>query len=207
MAKPVKWTLDNIRQGLDDYQKAYGRYPSALEIDKFDLLPSSRQIQRKFGGLVKLREPLGLLDLDYTKGEIRSDSARKTWERGVDSEKLIYELLLSKFGEMFVHAQKPFPNYKGRFDYFVYTKGYKFGVDVFFADESHSFAGCVNTKQRVYKNISSDVILLSVNDFFNQEAIDKFVKNKTNQLARNIKVMTLEGFKNFLSRLEPIILN
>ena len=208
MPKPIKWTLDNIRQGLDQYQRTHdGRYPSALEIDKFDLLPSSRQIQRKFGGLIKLREVLGLLNLDYTKGEIRSDLARKTWKRGIDSEKFIYELLLAKFGEIFVHAQKPFPNYKGRFDYFVYTERYKFGVDVFFADESHSFAGCVNTKQRVYRNISSDIILLSMNELFCQSLIDEFVKNKTNQLAGNIKVLTLESFKTFISKLEPIKLN
>ncbi|MEK7076488.1 MAG: hypothetical protein AAB941_02410 [Patescibacteria group bacterium] len=51
---PIKWDLNKIKAGLEDFYNLNNRYPSALEIDKYPLLPSSRQVQRKFGGLKDL---------------------------------------------------------------------------------------------------------------------------------------------------------
>ena len=45
---PIKWDLNKIKAGLEDFYNLNNRYPSALEIDKYPLLPSSRQVQRKF---------------------------------------------------------------------------------------------------------------------------------------------------------------
>src|SRR3989344_7862545 len=101
---PTRWTLEKIKYGLDEFHKTNNRYPSALEVDEYPLLPSSRQIQRKYGGLTGLRKSLGFLDedLDYTKGKIRSDIAKIIGERGKNFEKEIYTLLVNKFGEIFV---------------------------------------------------------------------------------------------------------
>jgi hypothetical protein len=206
MSTSIKWTKEKIKHGLEEFFKANGRYPSASEIDKYNLLPSSRQIQRKFGGLVNLRSSLGLPDdlLDLTKGHVRSSMARKALSRGTDFEKIIYLLLVSKFGEIFVHAQKPFNNYTGRVDFFVYAKNYKFGIDVFFAEEFRSFMGCVNIKEKIYEGVNFDVIFLSVNDAIAQKDIDKFITNKINKLKKNIRIFNLQSFKDFIKGIEPL---
>ena len=50
------WTKENILNGLRKFFDDTGRYPTATEIDQNEYLPSSRQIQRAFGGLRNLRK-------------------------------------------------------------------------------------------------------------------------------------------------------
>ena len=52
------WTV-NRKEGFERFVQENGRLPSAVEIDAIDYLPSSRLIQRKFGGLERLRGALG----------------------------------------------------------------------------------------------------------------------------------------------------
>ena len=58
-------TLENLRNGLERFNKEHGHYPTAEEIDSCQYLPSARWIQYKFGGLKKLRNIFGFNDLDY----------------------------------------------------------------------------------------------------------------------------------------------
>ena len=51
-----EWTTERIKDGFERFRKENGRLPIASEIDSLEYLPSARQIQRKFGGLEKLRE-------------------------------------------------------------------------------------------------------------------------------------------------------
>ena len=67
------WTLEKIREGFERFRVEHGRLPIAPEIDKLDYLPSSRQIQRKFGGLEKLRADLGYEDTHFGRGTYRSE--------------------------------------------------------------------------------------------------------------------------------------
>src|SRR3990167_9427156 len=76
------WTLENLRDGLLYFYELNGRYPTAPEIDNFDYLPSSRQIQRKFGGLEKLRTLLGHTEVSFSKGVYRSRIAQIVGKRG-----------------------------------------------------------------------------------------------------------------------------
>ena len=71
--KQSKWTIKQIKAGLELYKELNGNYPSSHEIDTFEYLPSSRSIQRSLGGLEKVREALGFdLSLtNLTKGTIR----------------------------------------------------------------------------------------------------------------------------------------
>ena len=130
--------------------------------------------------------------------------ARKTWKRGIGFERQVYQLLVQKFGEMFVHAQKPFNDYKSRVDFFVYGKNQKFGIDVFYADNIHSFQGCINAKQRIYNNANFDVVFLSANLSIDQELIDGLDQNKINKLPPNIKILDLKSFARFIEKLEPL---
>ncbi|OHA45886.1 MAG: hypothetical protein A3A80_04405 [Candidatus Terrybacteria bacterium RIFCSPLOWO2_01_FULL_44_24] len=45
------WDLEKIKQGFDLFYKENGRYPTTFDVDDYKYLPSSRQIQRNFGGL------------------------------------------------------------------------------------------------------------------------------------------------------------
>ena len=162
---PIQWDLIKIRTGFQEFRKIHGRFPYALEIDDYPLLPSSRQIQRKFGGLKELRKLLGFSEneLDHSKGETRSNLAKMIGRRGKDFEKEVYELLVNKFNEIYVHQQKPFNNYASRIDFFVYAKNHKFGIDVFYPENIHNLVGCVNIKERTYSKSGFDVIFLSIN--------------------------------------------
>ena len=83
----IKWDLNKIRYGLEEFYKLNKRYPLALEIDRYPLLPSSRQVQRKFGGLKELRRFLNddivgqtyALDMLYTPKEFWITSS-PIWE-------------------------------------------------------------------------------------------------------------------------------
>ena len=200
----IKWTLEKIKYGLDEFYKTNSRYPSALEVDEYPLLPSSRQIQRIYGGLKELRKSLGLPDedLDYTKGQIRSGVAKVIGERGKSFEKDIYALLVNKFGEIFVHQQKPFNNYKSRADFFIYAKDYKFGIDVFYPKDLHSFVCCVNIKEKTYINPDFDMIFLSINPNINQFSINKFIARRRNITSH--KVMDFGELKKYINPITPL---
>jgi hypothetical protein len=201
---PIKWDLDKIKCGLESFYELNKRYPSALEIDKYPLLPSSRQVQRKFGGLKELRKLLNLPDedIDYTKGSARSDVAKIIGERGKDFEKEIYALLVKKFGEIFVHQQKPFNNYKSRADFFIYAQNYKFGVDVFYPKDLHSFVCCVNIKDKTYINSDFDMIFLSINPKISQSLINRFINRRKNNTLN--RVMDFDEFKKYIDTITPL---
>lgn len=57
------WTQEKLKIAFERYIAEYGRLPTAPEVDLTDYLPSSRQIQRSFGGLKKLRQALGYEDV------------------------------------------------------------------------------------------------------------------------------------------------
>ena len=203
---PIKWDLDKIKCGLDEFYKLNKRYPSSLEVDGYPLLPSSRQVQRRFGGLKELRKLLGLPDedLDYTKGQARSDMAKIIGERGKNFEKEIYGVLVKRFGEICVHQQKPFNNYKSRADFFVYAENHKFGVDVFYPKDLHSFVCCVNIKHKTYIDLDFDMIFLSVNPKINQSLINKFISRRKNNNPQNVRVMDIDEFKKYINDTIPL---
>lgn len=200
----IIWTEEKIREGFKKFFQEHGRYPSALEVDIFEDLPSSRQIQRKYGGLVRLRTKLGLPEVDYTKGLVRSQKAQEVGKRGLLYEQQVYQMLVSYFGEIAVHEQKPFSDYSGRYDFYVYSKDGIFAIDVFYPIDLFSFAGCVNSKQRLYKNFKEEIILLCVNSKIKQATIEKALKTKKNILPLNIRVLDIDQFKKFIKDKTPL---
>lgn len=204
MSKEIIWTEDKIKEGFNKFFQKHGRYPKVQEIDVFDSLPSSKQLQRRFGGVRVLREKLGLPILDYTKGEERSNMASIIGKRGVEAEKATRLILIEHFGEMFVHEQKPFNDYLGRFDFFVYGKNKKFGVDVFFSSDYNSLVRCINQKERTYKNVDYDLILLQANPEISQDTINNFIIKKKRALKSNVVVLSYQGFREYIKKIEPI---
>lgn len=102
-----KWTLEKIKKGFEKFYGIHKKYPTAFEVDDFNWLPSSRQIQRKFGGLPNLRKELNLSIENYSTGKERSFVASEINKRGKDYENIIFEILRKKFDEKFIHIEKP----------------------------------------------------------------------------------------------------
>ena len=100
------WSIQKIKEGFEKFERDNGRLPTAPEIDKLDYLPSSRQIQRKFGGLEKLRQVLGYKDTNFGRGAFRSEIANRVNRRGRDVEIQLEKILSNKFNEVFVHTEK-----------------------------------------------------------------------------------------------------
>lgn len=198
------WTEEKIVAGFTEFFKKHGRYPTVIDIDQYPFLPSSKQLQRRFGGVRQLREKLGLEITDFTKGNTRSAVSAHIGKRGLNFERTIRETLIKQFGEIFVHEQKPFNNYSGRLDFFVFGKGNSFGIDVFYAADRHNLVGCINIKERVYKNIDFSLILLQVNEEISQQQIDDFVSKKKNKLDPHIRILSYATFKKFIQTIEPL---
>ncbi len=106
-----KWSKESIFEGFKKFYDENGKYPTATEIDADNFLPSSRQIQKAFGGLKNLRSVLGLPVNDYGAGESRSKIAHHINKRALIGERDIGILLINYFGEYFVHTEKPLFEY------------------------------------------------------------------------------------------------
>jgi len=200
--KQKKWTIEDLKDGLKHYHELNKRYPTAREVDESEFLPSARSIQRRFGGLVELRKTIGLNgSIDFRKGEYSSDRAKKINERASVVEKQVHEYLINLFGVEFVHREFFFTDDKRtRTDFFIYCKNGNFSVDVFFAQDRHSFIGCLNSKMRTYSSIEMlqyPVIFLHMNSKISSEEIESILKNKKNKLLRYQKVMTFNEFETF----------
>lgn len=214
---PTKWTKEKIQEGFDKFFTENGRYPTALEIDAYGFLPSSRQIQRAFGGLVKLRQDLGLEITNFGIGNERSKIATIVNHRGRNLEKKVEQVLIEHFGEHFVHIEKPLNKYyiggansdqnnKFRADFFVYAKNYQFCIDVFYASNWYNFVNIMNIKKPNYTGLKIDVYLVNMNDGLQLtgERIATYKKKRLTQLEPNIRIMNQDIFINFIKTLKPL---
>lgn len=213
------WTKENILDGLKKFYKENGRYPVSFEIDTYEYLPSSKQIQRRFGGLIKLRMDLGLKIVNFGGGTYRSSQATEIGIRGGLTEREIENFLVEQLGEYFVHVEKPlykFLNsrldskyrFKQRADFFIYTKNKPICIDVFFARDIKTLQRIVNIKEKKYSGLSVEVILLNWNNKtdITDESLIKLQNNKKNKLENNILLMNKDTFVEYIKKLEPIVL-
>lgn len=156
------WTKEKIQTGFDRFFKENGRLPTAPEIDECDYLPSSRSIQRSFGGLRKLREDLGYEDTDFGVGKFRSALATKAGNSGLQAEVRLEKILTKLFGQVFVHTQRRYGDGKSRFDFVVYAKDVSFGVDVFSTSTTRDMQKNINLKMDRYGDFKNNSILYFV---------------------------------------------
>jgi hypothetical protein len=199
------WTLENIADGFKKFFADEGRYPTADEVDAFDFLPTSRQIQRAFGGLRELRAKLNLHILDYGCGESRSKIAHEVNFRSNLGEREIERSLIEKFGEYFVHVEKLIKKGKSRADFVVYAKNYTFAVDVFHPRSLLNLKKIVNIKQDKYESISWDVYLVNLNpDNITDDSLAQAVQNKDKKLSSRIILINRKKFIQFISTLTPL---
>ena len=201
-AKRKGWQIDDLKKGFEMFRTMHGHYPASHEIDTFEHLPSSRSIQRRFGGLVNVRKHLDLkTSFDLRTGEHSSNRAKTINARAHKIEKEIYDYLVYAFGVEFVHREHFFTDdRRTQTDFFVYCKQGNFSVDVFFPSDKRNFIGCLNSKMNTYKNapvIQYPVIFLQMNENISRKEIEDILKRKKNKLNKYQQVMIWPEFKEF----------
>ena len=198
-------TLDNVRDGLERFNKEQGHYPAAEEIDICPYLPSARQIQRKFGGLKKLRSVLGLNDLDYRTGSRRQATISKFLRLAITSEKATKEFLDKRYGEICVHEENKYGDGRNRVDFFVYAKE-NFAVEVFNTYSIRNLAKNLNSKLHKFSDFPFKLYFVVTGGGFSQGHIDVLISNKNNlPLLPNMKCLVIDEFKKeCLCNLPPL---
>jgi len=201
------WSLENIKDGLEYYREIYGQYPTAKEIDDFEYLPSSRSIQRSFGGLVNIREQLGLSGpLDHTKGKTRSAKAQEADKRAKVYEEEFFNFLSTHFSEMRVHEHKVVRPGDVSCDFFIYTSDVE-GVilDLFYAADIINVSKVVNIKYKKYIAVKYPVLFIVVgNEKISQQEIDRMIENRKIPLPSFMKVINETVFKENFNKLIKI---
>ena len=186
-------TIENIKQGFERFLSEYKRLPTSPEIDKLDYLPSSRQIQRKFGGLEKLREQLGYEDTHFGKGSFRSEIGTRSNVRGRDTEIALEKILREKFGEVFVHTERIFDDSKNRVDFCIYSPDGIFGIDIFYTETMKDLQKNVNLKIDKYINFPHKLFFVVGNDNFTQGDLDEYSSLKIKSLPAGVEIINLKS--------------
>jgi hypothetical protein len=199
------WSTEDLKDGLTHFYQKHGHYPTATEFDAYPYLPSSRQIERRFGGLVALRQQLKLdAQTDLRTGQHSSNRAYKINQRAHKLENEVYGFLTKMFGKEFVHREYFFVDDKRtRADFFVYDRNNGFCVDIFYPSNRRNMSGCLNAKLDKYRSEHMQqypVIFLQMNKDINQETLDKLVRNKIKVLNKSQSLMGWDTFCNFCQK-------
>lgn len=203
----TNWSEARIKEGFDKFVKEHGRLPTAPEVDNCTYLPSSRSIQRSFGGLRELRKKLGYKDNDFGIGSHRTRLATKANKGGIEAEIVLEVALNKKFGQVFVHTQRRYGDGKARFDFVVYTKLYTFGVDVFHTSTTRDMQKNINLKMEKYGQIKKEYDLYFVvsSNTLHQSDISKATSNMSKlQNKPNIIVLHVDDFIKKLEDYKPV---
>ena len=207
MRRKEPWAREELKLAFEKFYKERGHYPTAIEVDECNYLPSARQFQRRFGGLTKFRALIGLTDTHFGKGKYRSHISNRVGKRGSEAEQKLEKILINHFGEAFVHIEKPIsPQTRCiRYDFFVYAKNSVFAVDVFYSDTKRLTKINLDLKLNSYKNTSTLLFLVMANPNIFQEELDSIISHKPNKpVPSHIKLITLTNFLDIISRMRPL---
>jgi len=200
------WTIERLKVAFDRYISEHGRLPMAPEVDQTEYLPSSRQIQRKFGGLKALRELLGYEDTDFGSGKSRSSIATRGNLRAKEAERELEQELAQIFGEPYVHSEKYYGPGRNRADFIVYTQDGHFGIDVFTTETKHDLQKNVAIKVDKYLDFPKSVRLffVVVSKTLNDDDVHmaSSTMTKTDKLPE-LKVLTPKGLFDEVRHLTP----
>lgn len=201
----TKWETNVIKEGFDRFIAENGRLPTADEVDDLDYLPSARQIQRRYGGLTKLREQLGYEDLHFGRGERRSEIQKNSRVRANEAELELYKWLVNRFGEPFVHSEKEYGDVRNRLDFLVYAEGITIGIDVFATNTLKTLRKNVDLKAKKYTRFPKHLPLLFVawGGDFEQQDINRVCATHLRTLP-NLRVVTMSVAYEKLLKVQPL---
>lgn len=201
------WSDNELLAGFTYFYEQYGRYPSSHEIDAFDYLPSSRSIQRSYGGLQQLRRRLIPDGIDnFTRGEYRKNIASKTFATGRALEALFYGYLTTIFKEIAIHEHKLIRPGNVSCDFYIYlNENSGIVTDIFYADSIINLVNIVNIKVKRYILVQEETYLIVVgNQQIEQAAIDRKISNRQEPLPSHIKIVSEQHFKDTII---PVIID
>lgn len=193
------WTIENLKDGFDLFYDINGKYPTSGETDTFPFLPTRKTIERRFGGMVKLRETLCLdVPFNLTKGHTRSVVAKEAFKRAQDYEKDFFNELIKKIPEVRVHEHKIMRPGDTASDFFIYTnKNEGIFIDLFYAKDMHSLSGVVRIKSLKCLELKMPIYFILVgNTNISQEMLNQLNSNRKIKLLDNINIITHEHFLN-----------
>ena len=200
LAHAQSWSLENIRDGLKYFFELNGRYPTATEFDEFGFLPSARLTQRNFGGMVKLRQLLGLEGpASFTSGPNRSQLAKDGDARAKQYEETFYNFLITIIPEVCVHERKVVRPGNIECDFFIYAGEKRLVIDLFYAKSFSSLQNGVIIKTKHHEILKYPCYFVLVgNPKISQGIIDGMLDHKKIKAPSTIHVMTEDIFKNYL---------
>lgn len=199
--------MEEIKSLMERFRNENGRYPGSMDFDLTEYLPSARQVQRKFGGIVSLKTKMEIPieEIDFRKGFYRSNKARYSMDKSDFDEEKIYISLVKKFGIRNVHRESPYlSSGKIRSDFIVYhhpTIDLKFAIDIFYPETVVSLVGCINHKLRKidFSLLDYDVYLVNLNGSLDS-ATDTKMKNKKIALPANVRVVGKKELLRILAK-------
>lgn len=212
------WTEEKVLQAVTDFISKNNREPSHDDYLNDPTLPHPRVIQRRFHGLKGLRTRLGLNTIDYTKGDIRGDIAKKSLNTSRQMEAKIFNALFEKYdnflkergdeGIVQVSRQFQYQQYIKEANYYAQTsvdmaisfrdKRHVVMIDIFHPDKVTSLQGCVSVKKKktekhpvkLVTGVTHELLFVCTNPKITQEEIDKHVKKN-----KMYTVLSYETFK------------
>lgn len=193
--------LKVIKEEFENFYKQTGRYPTTQDIDQSKTIPSSRTLQRRFGGATKVRELLNIPIIDYRKGSTRSKKAKYCLERGLTTEGKVLDILLTRFPLQTIHQQARYGD-NNRSDFLVYNKTQDFYIDVFYTENILNFNNILNIKFLKYESIKDKPVYFIVEGLKDEEIQEK-MKNKKRYIRENFIFITLDNFKKEINKYKP----
>jgi len=204
MGRYKLWKLEDLKKGIDRFYKENKRYPTVSDLDSIDYLPSSRWIQVKFGGMIKVRKDLGYKDVHLGVGQYRSKIANQVNRAGLKFEHQIEKILIDKFGEPFVHIQKRIGLGRNRLDFYVYHKNGNFGVDVTVASgHFRNVQTNLNIKIAKYKDLNLPIFFVVSGDY-NQAQFDQWIIKRLSFFPNRCRIFTPANFMQYVRKLESL---
>jgi hypothetical protein len=198
----ILWTQERISTGFKKFSDDHQRLPTASEVDRYAYLPSSRYIQRRFGGLEKLRTELGYTDAHFGKGYFRSTIATEAGERSRILREDLQLVLQTHFGADNVNIEKTFLG-KYRVNFYVHTPAGNFGIDIFYAKTLRTLQSSINIKMKKYTNFTDPLYLVVANELLHQGELDTYVARKKYPLPANIRLLSTDALCKAIPEMTP----
>jgi hypothetical protein len=205
-----KYIKEEVIKNLTKLKNELGHEPNAFEIDACAYLPSSRQVQRRFGGLQTLRKDAGFESFNHCAGEKRANIASMANKRASKYEAEVINKLFIKY-----HDNKNFSKTVTRhyaYQQWLPDEGHYINIacdvaitdrvkkhvvliDFFYPKDMNSFTGCVRSKiNKLEKhpvslfNCTYEVLFVCMNPDITQKTIDE------NEIKK-IKVLSMNNFQ------------
>lgn len=194
-----RWSEEKIKAGFDIFIKEHQRLPTAAEIDESPHLPSSRAIQKRYGGLVVLREKLGYAKHHFGRGDARSEIALAAKARNDAVRTELESWLLEQFGIPAVTVEYTYLG-KYRVNFYIQTDSGNFAVDVFFAKTIRTLQSNINLKMKKYHCFEKPLYLVSANPEISTRQISTYCKRRKSPLPEHIQLLSLQKFKTLIQK-------